>query len=91
MRDAEESSGRQTAIDEGWAGGLAVAGDEGWRVGAPGGGRRSDLWVLVCGGIATAAAFAAAFVASGGIGHPAVPASVPAVVSQACPTATPAP
>jgi hypothetical protein len=60
-------------------------------VAAPPGGRRSDLWVLVCGGIAAAAAFAAAFVASGGVSHAAVPAPAPAVVSQACPTATPAP
>ncbi len=49
--------------------------------------RRADLWVLVCGGIAAAAAFAAAFVASGGVAsHPATPgATMPAVVSQACP------
>jgi hypothetical protein len=52
-----------------------------------GGGRRSDLWVLVCGGVAAAAAFAAAFLASGGVAsHPATPATMPAVVSQACPT-----
>jgi hypothetical protein len=44
--------------------------------------------VLVCGGIAAAAAFAAAFLASGGVAsHPATPVTVPAVVSQACPTA----
>lgn len=53
-------------------------------------GRRNDLWVLVCGGIAAAAAFAAAFVASGGLAsHPATPASVPAVVSQAHPSPVP--
>jgi hypothetical protein len=53
-----------------------------------GGGRRTDRWVLVCGGIAAAAAFAAAFLASGGVAsHPATPVTVPAVVSQACPTA----
>jgi len=50
--------------------------------------RHTDLWVLVCGGIAAAAAFAAAFVASGGVSsHPAAPgATMPAVVSQACPS-----
>jgi hypothetical protein len=57
--------------------------------------RRTDLWVLVCGGVAAAAAFAAAFVASGGVAsHPASPeTAVPAVVSQACPSpaANPAP
>jgi len=62
-------------------------GDEAWPAEFPAGGRRADLWVLVCGGVAAAAAFAAAFVASGGVAsHPAVPgAAVPAVVSQACP------
>lgn len=50
-------------------------------------GHRNDLWVLVCGGIAAVAAFAAAFVASGGVvSHPATPSAVPAVVSQACPS-----
>ncbi len=55
------------------------------------GGRHGDLWVLVGGGIAAAAAFAAAFVASGGVaGHPAAPgATMPAVVSQACPSPAP--
>jgi hypothetical protein len=50
--------------------------------------RRTDMWVLVCGGVAAAAAFAAAFVASGGVSsHPATPETmVPAVVSQACPS-----
>jgi hypothetical protein len=54
-------------------------------------GRHSDVWVLVCGGIAAAAAFAAAFVASGGISsHPATPgATMPAVVSQAWPSPAP--
>jgi hypothetical protein len=43
--------------------------------------------VLVCGGIAAAGAFAAAFLAVGGVAsHPATPVTVPAVVSQACPT-----
>jgi hypothetical protein len=50
-------------------------------------GRRNDLWVLVCGGIAAAAAFAAAFVASGGVAsHPAAPNAVPAAVSRTCPS-----
>jgi hypothetical protein len=60
-------------------------------------GHRNDLWVLVCGGIAAVAAFAAAFAASGGlvsggaasggaVSHPATPSAVPAVVSQACPS-----
>jgi hypothetical protein len=55
--------------------------------------RRADLWVLVCGGVATAAAFAAAFVAAGGVAHhPATPETmVPAVVSQACPSPAPSP
>jgi hypothetical protein len=55
--------------------------------------RRTDLWVLVCGGIAAAAAFAAAFVAAGGVAHhPATPETmVPAVISQACPSPAPGP
>jgi hypothetical protein len=59
----------------------------------PVGGPRGDLWVLVCGGIAAAAAFAAAFVAAGGVAsHPATPRTVmPAVVSQTCPAPSPAP
>ena len=59
----------------------------------PAGSRHTDLWVLVCGGIAAVAAFAAAFAASGGVvSHPAAPgSSVPAVVSQACPAPAPAP
>ena len=59
-----------------------------WLTGLPSAGRHTDLWVLVCGGIAAVAAFAAAFVASGGVAsHPAAPgAPVPAVVSQACPS-----
>ena len=48
--------------------------------------RRTDSWILVCGGIAAAAAFAAAFVASGGTAsHPATPANaVPAAISRSC-------
>jgi hypothetical protein len=59
-----------------------------WFTGAPVGGPHADLWVLVGGGIAAAAAFVAAFVASGGVAsHPAAPgAQMPAVVSQACPS-----
>jgi hypothetical protein len=55
--------------------------------------RRTDLWVLVCGGVAAAAAFAAAFVAAGGVAHhPATPETmVPAVISQACPSPAPGP
>jgi hypothetical protein len=70
------------------AGGAAdLSGDVGtasWLAEPPVGGH-ADLWVLVCGGIAAAAAFAAAFVAAGGAaGHPAAPgATVPAVVSHA--------
>ena len=79
--------------------GAEAGGDLGawaWAAAPPVGGRHADLWVLVCGGIAAAAAFAAAFVASGGVAsHPATPgATMPAVVSQACPSpraaATPA-
>jgi hypothetical protein len=68
-------------------GGYGNGGGEGWLTEFPAGKRHGDLWVLVCGGIAAAAAFAAAFVASGGVAsHPAAPgAGVPAVVSQACP------
>jgi hypothetical protein len=65
---------------------LALGG-QAWLAEFPVGNRHTDLWVLVCGGIAAAAAFAAAFVASGGAAsHPAAPgAAVPAMVSQACP------
>jgi hypothetical protein len=50
---------------------------------------QADLWVLVCGGIAAVAAFAAAFFASGGMAAHAATPSAPArtVVVQACPTA----
>jgi len=50
---------------------------------------RTDTWVLVCGGIAAVAAFAAAFFASGGtVAHAATPqAPARTVVVQACPTA----
>jgi hypothetical protein len=74
-------------------GGTGATGELGfaWSAEYPVAGRRNDLWVLVCGGIAAAAAFAAAFVASGGVAsHPAAPgAAVPAAVSQACPSPTP--
>lgn len=80
----------------GGSGGDGDGGDFGaerWLAEPPVGGRHADLWVLVCGGIAAAAAFAAAFVATGGVsGHPATPAStIPAVISQACPAPAPAP
>jgi hypothetical protein len=67
-----------------WGGDLAGA----WLGEPPVGGRQGDLWVLICGGIAAAAAFAAAFVAAGGVAsHPAAPVTNrPAVVSQACPS-----
>jgi hypothetical protein len=78
-------------IGTGGAGDVAGGGDLGtgaWLAEPAVGGRHADLWVLVCGGIAAAAAFAAAFVASGGVAsHPATPgATMPAVVSQACPS-----
>ncbi len=73
--------------------GLADVSSGAWLAETPAGGPRADLWVLVCGGIAAAAAFAAAFVASGGVAsHPAAPgATMPAVVSQACPAPAAAP
>ncbi len=65
--------------------------DEQWRdLGqvAPGTASRADLWVLVCGGIAAAAAFAAAFVASSGVAaHASTPPAARTVIIQACPTA----
>jgi len=93
------------------AGGAGEAGSDPrtapWLAEPPVGGRHGDLWVLVCGGIAAAAAFGAAFVASGGVAsHPATPgatvpaavshaaahgAAMPAVVSQACPAPSPGP
>jgi hypothetical protein len=59
-----------------------------WLTEFPPGDRRTDRWVLVCGGIAATAAFAAAFFASGGMAtHPVSPgAAVPGIVSQACPS-----
>jgi hypothetical protein len=78
---------------DGEAGGFGEPAGEAWSARFPVANvtsQRNDLWVLVCGGIAAAAAFAAAFVASGGLAsHPATPASVPAVVSQACPSPAP--
>jgi hypothetical protein len=71
-------------------GSIGELGGEAWSARFPVTRRHNDLWVLVCGGIAAAAAFAAAFAASGGLtSHPATPASVPAVVSQACPSLAP--
>jgi hypothetical protein len=56
----------------------------------PADGRRADRWVLACGGIAAAAAFAVAFVASGGTSaHPGPTATTPAVISQACASVAP--
>jgi hypothetical protein len=86
---------RVTAARGPWGPRSRSSGPRAWPAEFPAGGRRTDLWVLVGGGVAAAAAFAAAFVASGGVAsHPAVPgAAVPAVVSQACPSpaAGPAP
>jgi hypothetical protein len=83
--------GAEGVWDGGDVGGVWDGGDAGtWGglTGPPAAGSHSDLWVLVCGGIAAVAAFAAAFVASGGLAtHPASPgATMPAVVSQACPS-----
>jgi hypothetical protein len=81
--------------DGGVRGGGEVAhdgdlGDKAWPARFPVTGRHNDMWVLVCGGIAAVAAFAAAFVASGGVAsHPATPSAVPAVVSAACPSPAP--
>ena len=95
------TAGRADAVDETDATGVTYGGnpDSGaWLSefpvgGLPVGGRHADTWVLVCGGIAAAAAFAAAFVASGGLAsHPASPgATMPVVVSQACPSPVPGP
>lgn len=65
--------------------------EEPWCAVPPVTAHHADRWVLVCGGIAAAAAFAAAFIASGGVAaHAATPpAPARAVVVQACPTAVP--
>lgn len=81
--------------DSGGARDAADSGELGypWSAAFPVTRRRNDTWILVCGGIAAAAAFAAAFVASGGVaGHPgATPgATAPAAtVSRTCPAPTP--
>ena len=64
-----------------------------WLTEFPPGDRHTDRWVLVCGGIAATAAFAAAFFASGGMAtHPVSPgAAVPGIVSQTCPSPAAAP
>ena len=63
---------------------------EPWAAAPSGTAPRADLWVLVCGGIAAAAAFAAAFIASGGMGQAApAPAAAHSITIQACPTAAP--
>lgn len=86
-------AGRTRAGRIRYAHGGAPQGAASWLVEPPVGGRHGDLWVLVCGGIAAATAFAAAFVAAGGVAsHPASPgATMPAVVSQACPAPSPGP
>lgn len=94
IRDAWNATGVPGGGDLGGGdlgGGHLGGGDLGagaWPMELPAAGRHADLYVLVCGGIAAAAAFAAAFVASGGVSnHPATPgATMPAVVSQACPS-----
>jgi hypothetical protein len=70
-----------------------------WAAEPPAAAPHADLWVLVCGGIAAAAALAAAFVASGGVPVHAATQPAPAhsvavhsatvhsVVGQACPSA----
>ncbi|HEY1819433.1 MAG TPA: hypothetical protein VGG83_05860 [Trebonia sp.] len=84
---ADDTDGRG---GEGGGGGIGEFSGEPWAARFPVAGvtgHRNDLWVLVCGGIAAVAAFAAAFVASGGaVSHPATPSAVPALVSQACPS-----
>jgi hypothetical protein len=62
---------------------------EPWAAAPPVTAPHADLWVLVCGGIAAAAAFAAAFIASGGMAAHAATPSAPArtIIVQACPTA----
>jgi hypothetical protein len=89
-RDAGAVAGDEAVTGSGAVTGGGEPGDEAWSAWFPVTGRRNDLWVLVCGGIATVAAFAAAFVASGGVAsHPATPATTPAVVSAACPSPVP--
>ena len=86
-RDAEAVAGDGAVTGGGAVNGGGEPGDEAWSAWYPVTGRRNDVWVLVCGGIAAVAAFAAAFVASGGVAsHPATPATTPAVVSAACPS-----
>jgi hypothetical protein len=64
---------------------------EPWAAAPPGTAPHADVWVLVCGGIAAAAAFAAAFVASGGVAaHASTPQpAAHSIIVQACPTAVP--
>ena len=64
---------------------------EPWAAAPPVTAPHTDTWVLVCGGIAAAAAFAAAFIASGGAAAHAATPQAPAhtVIVQACPTAAP--
>ena len=67
--------------------GAAPRGGEPWAADPAMTAPHADLWVLVGGGIAAVAAFAAAFLASGGVGHAATPAPGHSVTVQACPTA----
>jgi hypothetical protein len=92
-REDARSAGTESAAGFGEIGTVGGYGEP-WSARFPVASRNNDVWVLVCGGIAAAAAFAAAFVATGGVAtHAATPATVPAVVSQACPVpaARPAP
>ena len=64
---------------------------EPWAAAPPPAAPHADLGVRGCGGIAAAAAVAAAFIASGGVAAHASTPQAPAhsVVVQACPTAVP--
>ncbi len=59
-----------------------------WLTGYPATSRQTDVWVLVCGGLAAVATFAAAFFASAGTGAASVTpgTTAPAVVRPACPS-----
>jgi hypothetical protein len=87
LTEHHEDDGHTRGIMGGGYGGAGA-----WPTEFPDDGRRSDLWVLVCGGIAAVAAFTAAFAASGGLAsHPATMqgATRPAVVSHACSSLAP--
>jgi hypothetical protein len=82
------TSGRRGRIRYAFRGAPAQA--EPWAAAPPDRAPRADLWVLVCGGIAAAAAFAAAFVASSGMAaHASTSPAAHTVIVQACPSAVP--